>query len=97
MIEQWIENLGGVVERTIYVDGETGYATFGPVVDSEWEGVEPGPALRLRYGWTYIDVGWGPTFDRWANSVDWKMDPVEDFALLREFLSECIRRGECPG
>jgi hypothetical protein len=86
MLEQWLVELGAVLQQSIYDDGVYGYATFTPKDIEE-------ASLRLRYDWENLHVGWGPNFDKWANSVDWSSPTPETKDELAAVLREVIRLG----
>ena len=98
MLEQWLEELGATLIQSIHGDGVYGYAFFGPSRAFEYgrspAAPEEGPALILRYSWDEIHVGWNPTFDRWANSVDWRADVPNEGSDLARILAEAVRRGD---
>lgn len=86
MLEQWLVELGAVLQQSIYEDGVYGYATFAS------EKVD-GAVLRLRYDWETLHIGWSHTFDRWANSVDWYATATHSKNALSHILDEAVYRG----
>lgn len=93
MLEAWLEELGAVIQLSIYDDGMCGYAKYGPERPDEFNSGLC-TALRLRYTWTEIHIGWGPTFDRWANSLDWWADVPTSTQELSSLLDMAIRLGD---
>jgi len=85
MLETWLEALGATITGSIHDrrdagGGEWGYATIGD--------------LYLRYSWDIIHIGWGPSFDRWANSIDWTADIPDTQDDLVRLIAEAIRLGQ---
>lgn len=99
MLEQWLEELGAKIIGSIHNKndvggGAWGYAFFGPNRETcRGEPSECG-TLRLRYSWEEIHIGWSPTFDRWANSLDWHADIPDTKAKLKWVLDEAVRLGD---
>ncbi len=80
MTEMYLEQMGATIE--IGHDDRTdapGYVMIGN--------------LQIRYWNDRMDIGWIPTFDRWANSTDWKALPPQSVDELRAILEEAERRG----
>lgn len=84
MIEDWLVALGGVVTDTIHNPTAVGGGLWGY---GRWRD------LRLRYSWEVVHIGWGPSFDRWANSVDW----CADVPPTREALKSVLMRAQALG